>query len=486
MTRNPRTPRVLPHNADCEASILGGVILRNTVLAEIGTLALDDFYDLRHKVVFEAMRNLEAAGKPIDVVTLETEIEANGKLDAIGGIAFLGELVNRVPTAENVVTYADDARTLARNRRAIVALDEARGRALEWPHEADELIGETIGELQRLDAERPTPAHGFRSAADRIVGEKQLRQKLSARRMRYGISYLDDVFRAILPTDTILLGAETGLGKTECALAIATANVRLGRRVAYFALEAEENELEMREKHRWLSRQLYLRKLAGSRDLPFVDWYLGDCDDLVSPELDAEADAWIAEHLAGLRTYYRGRVFGAAELTSAIKAIHRDVDMIVIDHLHYVDASEDLDENRALTETLKVIRELTLDVQKPMLVVAHLRKKDERLKHLIATLGDFHGTSNLTKIATQVITLARADIEAPKWYLAPTYMIALKDRRAGAVPLVALTMYDKRTRTYEETYSLGRLTKGRTAWEQLKQLEAPGWARCYRQLELGV
>jgi replicative DNA helicase len=93
-----RDRRVLPHNLDAEASILGGIILRNDVLLQLETLEIEDFYHHQHKVVFEAIRNLEAAAKPIDVVTLENEIAKKGKLEAIGGIAYLGELALRVPT----------------------------------------------------------------------------------------------------------------------------------------------------------------------------------------------------------------------------------------------------------------------------------------------------------------------------------------------------------------------------------------------------
>src|SRR5579859_1375919 len=96
-----RDRRVLPHNSDVEASLLGGILLRNDVLLQLEQLEIDDFYDHKHKVVFEAVRNLEATAKPIDVVTLENEIEKKGKLDAIGGVAFLGELAARVPTVDN-------------------------------------------------------------------------------------------------------------------------------------------------------------------------------------------------------------------------------------------------------------------------------------------------------------------------------------------------------------------------------------------------
>ena len=76
-----RDRRVLPHNIDAEASILGGIILRNDVLLQLETLEIEDFYHHQHKVVFEAIRNLEAAAKPIDVVTLENEVAKKGKLE---------------------------------------------------------------------------------------------------------------------------------------------------------------------------------------------------------------------------------------------------------------------------------------------------------------------------------------------------------------------------------------------------------------------
>src|SRR5574338_483411 len=119
-----RDRRVLPHNLDAEASILGGIIWRNEVLAELDTLEIDDFYHHPHKVVFEAMRNLEAAGKPIDAVTLEAEISKAGKLAAVGGPAFFGELVLEVPTVDNVLAYAKLVQDASQVRKLTLAAGE--------------------------------------------------------------------------------------------------------------------------------------------------------------------------------------------------------------------------------------------------------------------------------------------------------------------------------------------------------------------------
>src|SRR5580692_9361151 len=99
--------RRLPQAVEAEASILGGILLRNEVLGHLEMLEVDDFYDPKHRIVFESVRNLEAGSKPIDAVTLQAEIEKRGKLDAIGGPAFLSELQLLVPTPDNVYAYAE-------------------------------------------------------------------------------------------------------------------------------------------------------------------------------------------------------------------------------------------------------------------------------------------------------------------------------------------------------------------------------------------
>lgn len=161
--RTSETARVLHHNLDAEASILGGLLLKPELLAELDTLEVDAFYDHKHKVVFAAMRNLAEAGRPIDTVTLDVEIEKIGKREAIGGPAFLGELALRVPTAENVVHYASIVKLHHRNRQAAVLLGSALERVQNWPHDPFELVSEVAGELARLELDHAQEQHAKRA-----------------------------------------------------------------------------------------------------------------------------------------------------------------------------------------------------------------------------------------------------------------------------------------------------------------------------------
>lgn len=208
--------RTLPHNLSAEASILGGVIVKNAVLGQLAELETDDFYHPKHRVVWQAIRNLEATSNPIDVVTLETEIEKQGKLDAIGGIAFLGELALQVPTPENVISYAASVRLAARNRMAILALSEATERAYDWPHEPSELISEITGQLKRIEKLETKSAPTFTLITiDGALDDLEAQSRAPV--FRTPFPALNDAIGmgGLLGTQVYTVAAGTGRGKTS-------------------------------------------------------------------------------------------------------------------------------------------------------------------------------------------------------------------------------------------------------------------------------
>lgn len=319
----------------------------------------------------------------------------------------------------------------------------------------------------QVDAFQPMPV--------RIVGERDERIELSQRALRYHNAFLDDCLRGILPHDLVLIGAPSGMGKTDLALAIAASNAMQKKRVAYFALEAEPRELERRTKYALLSAAVYAAKHPRAGDMNYTDWLLGHCEHICQ-DFNAEADQRILADLCGMQTFYRGAKFDQNDLQAAILKVHSYTDLIVVDHLHYIDTNDE--NNDSLGDVVKTVRDVALRIGRPIILIAHLRKRDLRGKQLVATLDDFHGSSNIVKICTQAITIERAHcIEPSKWFLAPTFMSVLKDRRAGSPGLIALAQFDKRIKTYRSDYSLGRLVKGGTEWEPLSIMDKPSWAK---------
>src|SRR5580693_5254579 len=242
--------RVLPHNLDAEASILGGVILRNEVLLHLESLELDDFYDHRHKVVFEAIRNLEATAKPIDVVTLENEIEKSGKLDAIGGVAFLGELALRVPTADNVVTYAEIVRDHSQARKLILASTEITEKGFEDGLEVRDYLDDAEAKIfevtQRKDKSGPEAMKGLVKKVFSSLDER-FKSAGDVTGVPTGFDDLDTKTAGLQPTELIILAARPAMGKTSFAMSLAqSAATNGGWPVLVFSLEMSSTQLAER------------------------------------------------------------------------------------------------------------------------------------------------------------------------------------------------------------------------------------------------
>ncbi len=320
----------------------------------------------------------------------------------------------------------------------------------------------------------------FASAPSRIAGEADRRRANAARVLPYHHSFLDDCLRGILPHDLVLLGAETGAGKTDITTAIAKANARAGKRVHYFALEAEPDEIERRIKFTLIVELATKASHPRASELNYLDWIMCRCAEAAAP-FERAADQLMLEQFGRLHTYYRGERFGAAEIQQHFRAVAEQTDLIALDHLHYVDVAEDETEHRALGSVVKMIRHVALGLGRPVLLVAHLRKRDMRARQIVPHMEDFSGSSELIKNCTAAILLAPAHcIESPRWYLSPTFVYVPKHRAGGATGLVALCWYDRRSRTYLQHYTLGRAKDGGTAWEEISMSDVPRWAVNHR------
>lgn len=320
---------------------------------------------------------------------------------------------------------------------------------------------------------------GFDTAAGRLAGEEAEREQLVAKEIPYRVKFLDDALGGLLPHDLVLLGSTTGAGKTALASMIAENAAAAGKRVHYFALEAEPREIERRIKYRCIAHYLESRSnMTALVHCSYRNWYRGKLRPFIGYEVNAEIEATIAERYKTLHTYYRGTDFGTAELERLFLAVQEQTDLIILDHLHYVDLDEAASENSAQKHLIKRLRDLSLGMGKPIIVVAHLRKKQGgKINRVMPELDDFMGSSDITKIVTQVILLARANQTNARPYMWPTYVQVAKDRMDGLRPYVALMFFNERNGRYDDSYTLGRLSFTGDEWSELAETERPRWAR---------
>lgn len=316
-------------------------------------------------------------------------------------------------------------------------------------------------------------APGFVRSVERLQSEGEKRRELAARVIPFNVSYLDDCCLGIYPTDLIVMSAAPGAGKTTLGALLAQKASASGRRVNFFALEAHRNEIEQR----MFFRELYAT--ARDRGIPreglsFQRWMYGQCESFAFLESDARER--LEMRLINCSTFYRETAFNHEDVTKTFLAVRGETDLIVLDHLHYVDLDPG-NENAELKRVIKAIRDAALDMEIPVIVIAHLRKKDMRAKRIIPDIDDIHGSSDIVKVATKVVLMApgRSLPQSDKQRVAMTIMQVAKDRFAGTNGFAAVMQYDLESLEYRDTYALGRLTPGADSFEDTPS--PPAWAK---------
>lgn len=337
--------------------------------------------------------------------------------------------------------------------------------------------GGTRAQLERLVADAPGKIpQTFKPSMLRLAGERAARLATTGEILTFGVPYLDHALGGIRRSDIVLYGAKSGKGKSALATITALANCRRGKRVHYFALEADDDrEVERRMKYQVIA-DMYYRRIGG-KPIRYQDWEAGLLDGVLG-RFEDEADAALEESLANLRTFYRDESFTADDFQAQLASIQDETDLAVLDHFHFVD-SDDENENRSAKRTVKQIRDCGRKANKPVIVVAHLRKSDRQRETLVPDLEDFHGCKDLGNIASKAVVIAPAyGVPSPDSYHWGTYLAAAKNRTDMSVTrYVALNMFNVRTNTYEDKYSLGRLINNGKEFKPLPGDEMPFWAK---------
>lgn len=388
--------RVLPHNLEAEASILGGIILRNQVLAELDTLEIDDFYHFHHKVVFEAMRNLEAAHVPIDVVTLDAEIDRKGKLESLGGIAFLGELAMRVPTVDNIIAYAGIVQSLRRARDLILVASEIAERGYEDDLDVDAYLSSAVAAVSKCDRGQPQRAR----RAGEMVKEriKELEERLAARArgevvhngIPTGIEALDAVIGGYPFGDLSLVACRPGMGKTAQLMSCVDAATAVGYGAHVFSAEGGWRMLADRmiakagrvSVSRLRAADLRPEDFAGINKAAMTydrrkNWIVDD-----TPSLSAQ------EIIRRVRKEKRGN----------------GTRLVVVDYVQILKRTRGLEENAALDEIVTAFAQAAIADDICYLVASQLNRKVEERADKQPIASDLRGSGALEERPRMIVS----------------------------------------------------------------------------------
>ena len=241
--------RLPPYSLAAEAALLGAVLLRNKVLSEILDLEPEALYHPGHRAVFKAMLAAATAGQPIDAVTLERQLEKDGKLHAIGGVSFLAKIVDATPGADNARDWADIVREKHLARQLLLAGSDIVERAYGDYGDIDDFVGYSVQRLREASAGAGSCEPRSAAALVKAVF-KQLDERLTAGGVvgvPTGFRDLEERLGGLQRSHLHILAARPAMGKTALAGAIAHHAAEQSHPTLFFSLEMQDTEIIERD-----------------------------------------------------------------------------------------------------------------------------------------------------------------------------------------------------------------------------------------------
>lgn len=242
-----------PHSVDAEQSVLGGLLLDNRAWESVSEVCEDtDFYSQTHRVIFRAIRSLIEQEQPVDVVTVSEELEELGKLEEIGGIAYLGELADMTPSTANSGAYATIVRERAQQRRLIEAASEITQFAyepegknsLDLLSDAEQKIAQ-IAEGNRKEGGPVVVGPVLKSTLDQL--DELFNKPDGISGLTTGFTEVDNRTSGLQPADMVVIAGRPSMGKTTYAMnLVENALVATKRPCLVFSMEMPSESIVMR------------------------------------------------------------------------------------------------------------------------------------------------------------------------------------------------------------------------------------------------
>jgi replicative DNA helicase len=396
--------RRTPWSPEAEQAVLGAMLLdQDAALKAVQLLEDTSFYREAHRRIFRAMLQLLDRGDVLDPLVLRAELDRRGDLEAAGGMDYLAELLDTVPTAANIEFHARIVRDKALLRRLIDVGTQLVQSAYEGRHDVSTLLDEAEQKVFEVSNARGTQEvvrikELMWQAMERI--EARDRGDESVRGVPSGFADLDSKTNGFQRSDLIIVAARPSMGKTSFCLNIAANAALEGKTpVAIFSLEMSKDQLVERLLSAEAFVDLHRLRSGGlrSEDYPKLSRAAG---------LLGTAPIWIDDTPALTLLEMRSKA-------RRLKAEH-DVGLIVVDYLQLIRgggrAESRQEEISYISRSLKA---LARELQTPVVALSQLsRAPEQRGGDRRPMLSDLRDSGAIEQDADLVIFIYRPEMYA--------------------------------------------------------------------------
>lgn len=240
--------KIPPHDLEAEQAVIGSMLTdKDAVIAAVEVLKDEDFYREDDRVIYQAILNLYNRAEPVDIITLKSELASMGKLEAVGGLEYLAELPERVPTTANVDKYIKIVEEKSTLRSLIRTANELITLGYDPTQEVDDIMDSA--EKRIFNVMQKKNQKGYTSMKDILVDSLAQLEELYNRKQHItgvptGFRDLDYKLAGLHNSELILIAARPAMGKSAFALNIAAnAAIRSNIPVVVFSLEMAKEQM---------------------------------------------------------------------------------------------------------------------------------------------------------------------------------------------------------------------------------------------------
>ncbi|NNU83606.1 replicative DNA helicase [Geobacillus sp. BMUD] len=393
--------RIPPQSIEAEQAVLGAVFLDPTALTLASErLIPEDFYRAAHQKIFHAMLRVADKGEPVDLVTVTAELAALEQLEEVGGVSYLSELADSVPTAANVEYYARIVEEKSVLRRLIRTATSIAQDGYTREDEIDVLLDEAERKIMEVSQRKHSGA--FKNIKDVLVQTYDNIEMLHSRNgditgIPTGFTELDRMTSGFQRSDLIIVAARPSVGKTAFALNIAqNVATKTNENVAIFSLEMS-------------AQQLVMRMLCAEGNINAQNLRTGK----LTPE-DWGKLTMAMGSLSNAGIYIDDTPsIRVSDIRAKCRRLKQEsgLGMVVIDYLQLIQGSGRNRENRQqeVSEISRSLKALARELEVPVIALSQLSRSVEQRQDKRPMMSDLRESGSIEQDADIVAFLYRDD-----------------------------------------------------------------------------
>ena len=429
--------RILPHSVEAEQSVIGSMIMdREAIVVASELITGEDFYNKQYGILFETMVELNDAGSPVDLVTLQNKLKEKDVPPEVSSLEFVRDLITAVPTSANIKYYANIVAEKATLRRLIRLNEEIANTCYAGKESLEYILEDTEKRVFQLVQKRTTddfvPVRQIvMNAMDKI--ETAAKNKGSVTGIPTGFIDLDYRTAGMQPSDLILVAARPSMGKTAFELNLAQYMAfKKDMTVALFSLEMSKEQL--------VNRMFSLESNVDAQKLRTGQLNDQEWERLIESAGTIGKSKLIIDDTPGI---------SIAELRSKCRKykLEHDLKIIMIDYLQLMSGSgRSESRQQEISDISRSLKALARELNVPVVALSQLSRAVEQRPDHRPMLSDLRESGAIEQDADVVMFLYRDDYynhDSPEKGISEVIIAKQRNGPIGTVKLAWLPEYTK-------------------------------------------